>query len=81
MTTTPTPADGSQELLAAALALHSATERLGALDAESRAVARLAAEALMRGDVSTSALALVAKVEGRSGILHLLRGSASAQPG
>jgi hypothetical protein len=80
MAMTAHPKDDSQELLAAALALHSATERLRGLDAESRAVARLAAEALMRGDVSTSALALVAKVEGRAGILHLLRGSAAAQP-
>ncbi len=69
------------EVLAAAFTMYRATEQLSALDAESRAVARLAAEALLRGDVSRAALALVARVEGRSGILALLRGSAQAQPG
>jgi hypothetical protein len=67
------------ELLGAAVALNAASARLTALDAESRAIARLVAEALLRGDVSPSALELVADVEGRSGILHLLRGSVAAR--
>jgi hypothetical protein len=66
-------------LLSAALSLHSASERLAELDADGRAVARLAAEALRRGDVSPAALALVANVEGRTGIVELLRGSAQLQ--
>lgn len=68
-------------LLSAALSLHTASERLAQLDADGRAVARLAAEALRRGDVSPTALALVANVEGRSGILELLRGSAQLKDG
>jgi hypothetical protein len=70
----------AEMILSAAFSLFGATQRLAALDAESRAVARLAAEALMRGDVNRSALALVANVEGRAGILDLLRGSARSQP-
>jgi hypothetical protein len=78
----PAPAEAeSDAVLTAAFTMFQASEQLSALDAESRAVARLAAEALMRGDVSRAALALVARVEGRSGILALLRGSAQAQPG
>jgi hypothetical protein len=76
--------DASSEttlLLSAALSLHIASERLTELDADGRAVARLAAEALRRGDVSPAALALVANVEGRSGILELLRGSAQLRDG
>jgi hypothetical protein len=68
-------------LLSAAISLHMASERLAELDADGRAVARLAAEALRRGDVSPAALALVANVEGRSGILELLRGSAQLRDG
>jgi hypothetical protein len=74
------PEPESAAVLTAAFTMFRASEQLAALDAESRAVARLAAEALMRGDVSRAALALVAQVEGRSGILALLRGSAQAQP-
>jgi hypothetical protein len=78
---TPPREPESAAVLSAAFTMYRATEQLSALDAESRAVARLAAEALMRGDVSRAALALVARVEGRRGILDLLRGSAQAQPG
>ena len=66
-------------LLSAAFSLYAATQRLAVLNAEDRAVARLAAEALMRRDVSRPALALVAKAEGRSGLLDLLRGSARSR--
>lgn len=67
-------------VLAAACSLYRANRELAELDAEGRAVARLAAEALMRGDVSRAALSIVARVEGRAGILALLRGSAESRP-
>jgi hypothetical protein len=71
-TSSLTAREQHEALVSAAFSLYRAHLKLAALDAESRAAARIAAEALLAGRVDAVAIARASVDGGRAGVLELL---------